>query len=124
MKMFKTFGAFGVLAFADLAAAASTSHYLRVNVPFAFAMAGEQFLPGEYRVTESDNGVVLVQGSGKAAAVLTIPESMSRPGQANSLRFTSTPDGTSYLSGLAVEGEPTRAVPANKQLERKLALSH
>jgi hypothetical protein len=74
MKMLKMLRIIGVLASAGAATNASeTSHCLRVNVPFAFVVAGQQFSPGEYKVTETETGVITVQGQGKSAALIGMP---------------------------------------------------
>ena len=117
MKMFKTIGAFGVLALASIATAATTSHYLRVSVPFAFMVAGRHFDAGNYEVKESDNGVVLLQGAGKAASVLTIPDRPAGLVDTTALRFTTTGAGQE-LVGIELEGADSRAIPM-RDLERK-----
>ena len=122
MKMFQTLSSISVLALAGLASGATTSHYLRVNVPFSFIAAGQQFSAGEYNVSETDSGVLMLQGAGKAAAIITSPEALPKAGQPSSLRFTTHSSGR-YLSSVEVEGEGTRAVPATA-LERKVSLSH
>ena len=89
---------------------ASAAERLRVNVPFAFVLAGLEFQAGQYTVNSSDNGVLMVQGAGHGAAVLTIPAEQSKSGAGTALRFTT--DGHEYrLVGLQVEGEVSRTVP-------------
>ncbi len=121
MKMFKTFGLLAVLACGSTLGAAEYSHYLRVNVPFAFVVAGQQFAPGAYDVRETSNGIITVQGVGKAAAVISTPLETAKEGEASSLRFTNTGDGE-YLAGVSVEGEGSRAVPVPVH-ERRLAIA-
>ena len=52
---------------------------MRVKVPFSFVLAGKEFSAGEYRVNENSNGLVIVQGAGHAAVVVTTPAE-SKPG--------------------------------------------
>ena len=104
MKMFKTFTILGVLASAGSAFAADNSHYLHVNVPFAFVVAGQQFTPGEYNVSQTETGVITVQGRGHAAAVISTPFEEFRPGEISGLHFTNS-DSREYLTGVSVEGE-------------------
>ncbi len=120
MKIFTT-AVFAAFALSDVAGAATASHNLRVTVPFAFVVAGEQFKPGNYEVTETQNGVITVQGEGKAAAVLSIP------GQSPSATVVSTVSfknsrSQSYLSGIAVEGE-SRLVPVKTNQARTLKIT-
>ncbi len=122
MKMFKSSGVLAALAFAGAAGAADYSHYLRVNVPFSFVVAGQQFAAGQYNVKEMGNGIITVQGQGKAAAVLSTPSQMAKPGETSRLSFTSD-ESREYLSGVSVEGEVSRAVPMPNTTERKLTLA-
>ena len=121
MKMVKKVGALAVLALAGSAGAAEDCHYLRVNVPFSFVVAGQQFASGEYEIRETENGVITVQGQGKAAAVISTPSEMPKPGETSRLSFTSA-QRREYLSGVSVEGEVSRAVQV-PSAERKLTLA-
>lgn len=109
MKMFKTFGTFSVLALANLASAATPSHNLRVNVPFSFVVAGREFQPGSYEVSQSDTGMITVQGGGESAVVLSTP-GVAKASDATALRFTSS-NSREYLTGFVVTGETVRSVP-------------
>ena len=120
MKTFKT-AAFGALALSSLAGAATSTHNLRVSVPFPFMVAGEQFKPGNYEVTETQNGVITVQGEGKAAAVLSIPGQSPNAPEASTLTFKSN-HSQAYLSGIAVEGE-SRLVPVTTYQMRAVRIS-
>jgi hypothetical protein len=102
--------------------ASATTHSLRVNVPFSFVVAGQNFSAGNYNVNETENGVVTVQGQGKAAAVITIPSGAATSKDGTCLRFTS--DGhEEHLSAVEVQGYEKRAVPVNISSERKLTLA-
>ncbi len=122
MKMFKTLGLLGVLALAGYAGAADGARYLRVNVPFAFVVAGQTLSPGNYNVTETETGVITIQGGGKAAAVISTPGEISKPGEASALRFTNNNNRT-YLVGVSMEGEGTRAIPEHFSAGRNIALA-
>jgi hypothetical protein len=97
MKLFQTLGVLLALGCAASAGAAETRDTLRVHVPFAFVVAGQEFAPGDYIVNETDSGVVSVQGRGKAAMVLTYP-SVPHYGVAG-LRFTKSGEKL-YLVGV------------------------
>src|ERR1700728_480200 len=101
MKLFNTLGAIGLLAFAAASPAATIADSMRVHVPFAFVVAGQQFAAGDYTVCQSDSGIVTVQGAGKAAMTLSYPAEAVR-GDAPGLRFTGS-EQKRYLVG--VQGE-------------------
>jgi hypothetical protein len=120
-KMFKTLVLAGVLALSGAAFTASAGQSLRVNVPFSFVVAGQQFSAGDYRIAQTDSGLIIVQGAGQAAAVL------STPGDSNSkavtgLRFTGN-SSREYLVGVQIQGETGRAIPVPAFQERKITLS-
>jgi hypothetical protein len=121
MNLFKTICACGVLALPPLVSA-SSSQALQVHVPFAFVVAGQEFNPGDYRVQQQDNGIVFVQGNGKAAMALSSPCNLGKPGAPSSLQFTSDQQ-REYLVGVHVEGEPSRAIPVRFDEGRKLTLT-
>ncbi len=120
MKSLMLFGTVFALGLPALLPAASFSQTLLVHVPFAFMMAGQQFAPGDYRVEQSDNGLVLVHGEGKAAATLSFPAGIAKTGSTPGLKFVSS-DNKEYLIG--VEGETERTLTVSPQLDRKLILS-
>jgi hypothetical protein len=120
-KMFKTLGLLGVLASGSLIEASDYGHSLHVSVPFAFAVAGQQFSAGDYDVRETTNGVITVQGAGKAAMVIGTPGAPVRFGQPSTLRFAN--DVSRDLLSVTVEGEGVRMVPVHSITERKLALA-
>jgi hypothetical protein len=122
MKLFRTICACGVLALPSLVSASSSSQALQVHVPFAFVMAGQEFNPGDYRVQQNGNGIVFVQGNGKAAMALSSPCGLGKPGAPSSLQFTSDQQ-KEYLVGVHVEGEPSRALPVRFEESRKLAFT-
>ncbi len=121
MNMFRTLVTSGVFATASLAGAAEFHHNLRVNVPFAFVVAGQQFAPGQYEVKESNSGLIIVQGGGQAAAVLSTPGENAKTGDVSKLSFTSD-NSREYLIRVAVEGEQTRNVTVPALTQRKLTL--
>jgi hypothetical protein len=120
MKLFHTLGAIGLLAFAAASAPAAIADSMRVHVPFAFVVAGQQFAPGDYTVTQSDTGIVSVQGAGHGAMALSFPAEPV-PGNAPGLRFTASSE-TRYLVG--VQGEAlARFIPVPTSPQRKLTLT-
>ena len=102
----------GVLASAGAVEAADNSHYLKVNVPFAFTVAGEPFGAGQYQITEDQNGIVTLQGAGKGAAVISTPLETSKPKETTGLRFANS--ASRDLIGIALEGEGSRAIAESK----------
>ncbi|HTU43606.1 MAG TPA: hypothetical protein VMF91_00990 [Bryobacteraceae bacterium] len=119
MKRYNTLGAIGMLAFAA-ASHAAIADSMRVHVPFAFVVAGQEFAPGDYTVRQSDSGIVCVLGAGKAAMTISYPaESMA--GDAPGLRFTKS-EQKAYLVG--IQGEAlARAIPVHTSGQRKLTLT-
>jgi hypothetical protein len=110
----------GILFAGSLTASAAES--LRVNVPFSFVLAGLEFQPGQYTVVENNNGVLIVSGEGRGAAVITIPAELSKLSTASSLRFVT--DGHEYhLVGVQMEGEDARAVNSPTLREHKLSIA-
>jgi hypothetical protein len=120
MKLFHTLAAIGSLAFAAVSSAAVTADSMRVHVPFAFVLAGQDFAPGDYVVHQSDSGIVTVQGAGKGALALSFPAT-SAPGLAPGLRFART-DHKAYLVGIQGE-EFARSIPYRASVQRKLTFS-
>jgi hypothetical protein len=122
MKLFRTLLFIGFAALPALLSASSPYEYLSVHVPFAFDAAGQSFPAGDYRVYRGENGLILIQGSGKAAATITIPGAMSKPGDAPSLKFLS--DGSrEHLVGVNVEGEAVHTLMPSAGETRKVTLS-
>ena len=122
LRLFKTSAIAGALAIAGAALPASASESLRVKVPFAFVLAGQEFSAGQYRVSQNDNGLVIVQGEGRAAAVLTVPADDAKRPEPSALRFT-TNDSREYLVGVQVEGERGRTIPLTGYQEHKLTVA-
>jgi hypothetical protein len=120
-KMFKTLALTGVLALSGAAFTASAGQSLRVNVPFSFVVAGQQFSAGDYRIAQTDSGLIIVQGGGQAAAVLSTPAE-SNAKAVTGLRFSGN-RSREYLVGVQVEGEAGRAIPLPAFQERKVTLS-
>lgn len=117
MKLFKTFLAASALAVPSAVLAASPTSTLSVHVPFSFTMAGQDFEPGDYRVQQSDNGVICIQGSGKAAMAISVPGSPAKSGAPSALQFNS-----GHLVGIQIEGAEIRLLPQD-QPETKVTLT-
>ena len=122
MKTFKLIGVFGALALAAVSSAASAGDSLRVHVPFSFVVAGQQFAAGDYVVQQSQNGVVLVQGGGKGAMVLSTPSAPPNPNGSSSLRFT-TAGQQLHLVAVEQRGLDSRAIPVRTVEQRSLTLT-
>jgi hypothetical protein len=122
LRTFKTIGFASALGIVGAALPASASQVLRVKVPFSFTLAGQEFSAGQYRVDRSDNGLIIVQGEGRAVAVLSIPGDLAKPSDRSSLRF-SKGETRAYLVGVQVEGEGTRSVPRTGYQERKMTVA-
>ncbi len=121
LKTIKTIAFASVLGIGGAALSAPASEILRVNVPFPFILAGQEFSAGQYRVDQLDSGLIIVQGEGRAAAVLSIPSGTAQRPDTSSLHFT-TSDSREYLVGVQVEGEGARAIPRAGLQERRLAM--
>lgn len=121
MKLFNTLGTISLLGFAAAASpAASIANSMRVHVPFAFVVAGQEFAAGDYTVSQSDSGIVCVQGAGKAAMALSYPAA-TVPRTAPGLRFTRS-EQREYLVGIHGE-ELARSIPVHTYQPRKLTLA-
>jgi hypothetical protein len=117
MKLFKTLGLLSALAFAVSAPAAPVGNGMRVHVPFTFVLAGQEFAPGDYMVSQTESGVVLVRGSDRGAFALSYPA--SAPPDANpGLRFTKSGE-KEYLVGVQNQ-DLTRSIPIHVSDQRKL----
>ena len=119
MKLIHALGAIGALVFAA-ASPAAIADSMRVHVPFAFVVAGQEFAPGDYIVRQSESGIVSVQGAGKAALTISYPAATA-PGKAPGLRFTKT-EQKAYLVGVQGE-ELSRSIPVHTYGQRKLTLT-
>jgi len=121
LKTIKTIALASVLGIVGTALPTSASETLRVKVPFPFILAGQEFSAGQYRVNQLDSGLIIVQGEGRTAAVLSIPSGMPKRPDTSSLHFT-TSDSREYLVCGQVEGEGARAIPRAGFQERRLAM--
>jgi hypothetical protein len=121
LKTIKTIALASVLGLGGAALPAPASETLRVKVPFPFILAGQEFSAGQYRVNQLDSGLIIVQGEGRAAAVLSVPSGMAQRPDASSLHFA-TSDSREYLIGVQVEGEGARAIPRAGFQERRLGM--
>lgn len=119
--MIQAVGLLGALASGSLLEASDYSHSMRVNVPFSFVVAGQQFQAGEYDVRETTNGVITFQGAGKAIAVISSPLATPKWGEPAALRFSNTADRE--VVSVVLEGEGRRAVPVHNGQARKLDLT-
>ena len=122
MKLFQALFVVGSAALPALLPAASPYDSIYVHVPFEFVAAGQSFSPGDYRIHRSDSGLILIQGNGKAAATISVPGSVAKPGTATGLTFSS--DGErQHLVSVQVEGETTRSILSHTEESRKVVLT-
>ena len=122
MKLFKLFGLAGAFATAALLPAASTGETMHVKVPFAFVVAGTQFAPGDYVISENEDGVILVQGGGKGAMALSTPAGPSKAGGGSNLKFASSARQL-HLVAIEEDGLTTRTLPVRAVEARNITLS-
>jgi hypothetical protein len=122
LRTFKTIAFAFAFAITGAALPASASQVLRVKVPFPFVLGGQEFSAGQYRVDQSDNGLIIVQGEGRAVAVLSTPGDLAKRPDTSSLHFA-TSDSREYLVGVQVEGEGVRAIPRIVSQERRLTVA-
>lgn len=102
--------------------AATPNNSLYVHVPFEFVAAGQSFSPGDYHIQRGDNGLIIIQGNGKAAATISVPGASTKPGAPTGLTFSS--DGQrEHLVSVQVEGEAIRSIISRKEESRKVVLS-
>jgi hypothetical protein len=121
LHLFKTFTLAAALVTSGAAFSASASQNLRVTVPFSFVLAGQEFSAGNYRVQQRDNGLIIVQGEGRAAAVLGRPA--EDPKHATTALVFSSSESREYLVGVQVEGEQSLSIPQTAYQERKLTVA-
>jgi hypothetical protein len=111
-----------VLAGSGALSSLSASERLTVNVPFSFVVGSKEFTAGHYRVEQDNDGIIIVQGEGQGAAVMSIPAELERTGPATGLRFTAN-ESRKYLTGVQVEGEGSRAIPVKAFTEHRVTVS-
>ena len=118
-----TLGVFSAMALGTFSSAAfANESSMRVSVPFAFVVAGQQFGPGEYVVTQNDVGLITVQGAGKGAMVISSPAAAAIATGGSSLVFTNS-KAQLNLTTVAEEGEATRSIPVRHVEQRTLTMS-
>lgn len=119
MKLFNKVLLTSAFALPSFLSASSLGPVLQVHVPFAFMVGTQQFAAGDYRVQQTDSGVLFVQGEGKAVAAITLPADL-KPGTSSSLRFSSADQH--YLTGVQMQGESSRSLLTPEE-QRKLTLT-
>jgi hypothetical protein len=122
LRTFKTIAFASALAITGAALPASGGQVLRVKVPFPFVLGGQEFSAGQYRVDQSDNGLIIVQGEGRAVAVLSTPGDFARRPDTSSIHFARS-DSREYLVGVQVEGEGVRTIQRSGSQERRLTVA-
>lgn len=122
MKFLKNISVFGALALGAFSSAASAADYMRVNVPFSFVVAGQQFSPGQYVISQSESGVIRVQGAGKGALVISTPSAAAPLHHGSTLSFTNA-QAQLNLTTVSQEGEVARAIPVRAVEQRTVTMS-
>ena len=123
MKTFQKISVFGALLLGALSTSAfANESYMRVKVPFAFVVAGQQFSPGEYVITQNDAGVVTVQGAGKGAMVISSPAAPAGLSHGSSLHFINEQEQF-HLTAVEQDGETTRSIPVHAVEQRTVTMS-
>jgi len=105
-----------------IASASSSGDPIRVNVPFAFVVAGKVLPAGQYTVQETDSGLILVRGEGTAAMTISLPGNLVKAGTMPALHFTAN-SGHEYLVEVNDETS-SRSVPVRALESRSLTMSH
>lgn len=119
MKTFKAFGISGALLLGAFTSSAfANDGYMRVKVPFAFVVAGQQFAAGEYVIRQNDGGVILVQGEGKGAMVISSPAAPASASHGSSLRFNNA-----NLTTVSAEGQASRSIPVRAIEQRSVTMN-
>ena len=122
MKLAKNIGVFGALALGTFSSAAFAADNMRVNVPFSFVVAGQQFAPGQYVISQNEAGVIRVQGEGKGALVISTPGSAARFEHGSSVSITNA-QAQFNLTTVSQEGELARAIPVRAVEQRTVTMS-
>jgi hypothetical protein len=120
LNMFKTIVLGSVMTLGGAVLPASAAEGLHVNVPFSFMVGTTKMPAGEYSVTQSENGMVLLTGSKASAMVLTVPSDYTKT-NTTGLAFTQSADSP-VLTSIQVSGAVSREIP-NHSAERKAALA-
>jgi hypothetical protein len=123
MKLFRILGLLGAVVLGTtITVAAPANDSLHVNVPFSFVLAGQLFPAGVYSIQESNAGVLMVQGEGKAALALTIPANTMKAGAIPAIHFAPA-NGREYL--VSVDDNNINHAVSSRSLEtRTLTLAH
>ena len=99
---------------------ASAAERLHVNVPFSFMVGSTKMPAGEYNITQSENGMVMLSGTKASAMVLTVPADYTK-NNTSGLAFTANADNP-VLTSIQISGAVSRDIP-NHSAERKAALA-
>jgi len=122
MKILKTVGLLGALALGALSPVVSAADYMHVEVPFAFVVAGQQFGAGEYVISQNESGLILVQGGGKGAMVISTPAAPASVSGGSTLRFTNSQEQL-HLTTVTQEGVESRSIPMHAVEQRTVTMS-
>jgi hypothetical protein len=119
LNTFKKLTIATVITITGAASLASAADRLHVSVPFSFMVGNTKMAAGDYSITQSENGMVTIEGAKTSAMVLTVPGEMT--GKATSaLSFTG--DSNPTLKAIVVSGSVSREIPLHSATDRKPAL--
>ena len=119
-NMFKTLVLASVITLTGAVLPAAAAERLHVSVPFSFMAGGAKLPAGEYNITQSENGMVVMAGSKASAMFLTVPAEYSKDGT-TSLSFTSS-ETAPVLTGIQISGSVSREIPMRNS-DRKAILA-
>jgi hypothetical protein len=119
LNMFKTLTFASVITITGAASLASAAERLHVSVPFSFMIGNTKMAAGDYNITQSENGMVTIEGAKTSAMFLTVPGE-SKESAVSALSFTA--DASPVLKAIAVSGSVSREIPLHSAADRKPAL--
>lgn len=119
-NMFKTLVLGSVITLTGAVLPAAAAERLHVSVPFSFMVGGAKLPAGEYNITQSENGMVIMSGNKASAMFLTVPAESTKGG-ATSLSFTSS-NAAPVLTGIQISGSVSREIPIRNS-DRKAILA-
>jgi len=119
LNTFKRLSIASVITITAAASLASAAERLRVSVPFSFMVGNTKMAAGNYSITQSENGMVTIEGAKTSAMVLTVPGEITG-NTTSALSFTG--DSNPVLKAIVVSGSVSREIPLHGAADRKPAL--
>jgi hypothetical protein len=118
-RIVKSVIAMGLLAIPSVATLAAQTSELKVNVPFAFVVAGQKLSAGTYYVEKTDEtGLVVIHArTGQSAAVLAVSSGdYSAADEQPGLSFERNGEGDAVLTRVRIGGQRTLMVNSHSSL--------